>query len=41
MKLLPSYTRRQQLFKQIHEQSSHSPGTRRPQLSPEASTLSP
>ena len=32
---------RQQLFKQIHEQSSHSPASRRPQLSPEASTLSP
>ncbi len=32
---------RQQLFKQIHEQSSHSPGSRRPQLSPQASTLSP
>ncbi|MGH8534614.1 MAG: hypothetical protein ACREV1_18345, partial [Gammaproteobacteria bacterium] len=32
---------RQQLFKHIHEQSSRSPGSRRPQLSPEASTLSP
>lgn len=31
----------QQLFKQIHEQSSHSPASRRPQVSPEASTLSP
>lgn len=30
---------RQQLFKHIHEPSSRSPGSRRPQLFPEASTL--
>ncbi len=32
---------RQKLFQRIHAQSSHSPASRRPQLSPEASTLSP
>ena len=32
---------RQQLFQRIHEQLPQSPGSRRPQLTPEADSLSP